>query len=250
MPLTILLLTGIKEELQGLLDRHPFEFEKELRIYRSRRYRELYVRTTGPGVTKRKEIQKVLEDIAPDVVISAGIAGILDEKDKIETGQVLRIGEVIRKSNRVSYPGGPGRDRLITVDRPVHDILDKLDLATEFKARACDMEAAILLDMVGALPALAQKTYVVMLKIAGDRPEDSSLYEYENHTWGWDKKSLWQKAVTAIKFPAGPKACIRLIRHKRKALASLTKEMELLAYKIAKEQSIPPGLKSVFIPHR
>ncbi|MBI41578.1 MAG: hypothetical protein CMF59_18445 [Leptospiraceae bacterium] len=250
MSLTILLLTGIKEELQGLLDRHPFEFEKELRIYRSRKYREFYARTTGPGVTKRKEIQKVLEDIAPDVVISAGIAGILDEKDEIESGQVLRLSEVIRHSNRVSYPGGPGRDRLITVDRPVHDILDKLDLANEFKARACDMESAILLDMVGALPALAKKTYVVLLKVAGDRPEDSSLYEYEHHTWGWDKKSLWQKVQTALKFPAGPAACIRLIRHKRQALASLVKEMELLAYNLAKEQSIPPGLKSVFIPHR
>ena len=110
MSLTILLLTGIKEELQGLLDRHPFEFEKELRVYRSRKYREFYARTTGPGVTKRKEIQKILEDIAPDVVISAGIAGILDEKDEIETGQVLRISEVIRHSNRVSYPGGPGKN--------------------------------------------------------------------------------------------------------------------------------------------
>ena len=162
----------------------------------------------------------------------------------------MRLSEVIRHSNRVSYPGGPGRDRLITVDRPVHDILDKLDLANEFKARACDMESAILLDMVGALPALAKKTYVVLLKVAGDRPEDSSLYEYEHHTWGWDKKSLWQKVQTALKFPAGPAACIRLIRHKRQALASLVKEMELLAYNLAKEQSIPPGLKSVFIPHR
>jgi hypothetical protein len=250
LPLTILLLTGIKEELQGLLDRHPFEFEKELRIYRSRKYRELYARTTGPGVNKRAEIQKVLEDLSPDVVISAGIAGILDEKDETETGQLLRIGEVIRQSNRISYPGGPGRDKLVTVDRPVHDILDKLDLATQFKARACDMEAAILLDMVGALPALARKTYVVMLKVAGDRPEDSSLYEYENQTWGWERKSVLEKSMTALRFPAGPVACIRLIRHKRKALKSLVRHMEVLAYDLAKEQGIPPGLKSVFIPHR
>ena len=250
MPLTILILTGIKEELQGLLERHPFEFEKELRIYRSRKYRELYARTTGPGVSKKGEIQKVLEDLAPDVVICAGIAGILDEKDKVQTGQLLRVGEVVRQSNRVEYPGGPGRDRLITVNRPVHDILDKLDLATEFKARACDMEAAILLDMIGALPALARKTYVIMLKIAGDRPEDSSLYEYEHHTWGWDKKSLWQKALTALRFPAGPSACIRLIRHKKTANQALVRQMESLAFEIAKEQGVPPGMKSVFIPHR
>lgn len=250
MPLTILLLTGIKEELQGLLDRHPFEFEKDLRIYRSRKYRELYARTTGPGVTKRKEIQKVLEDIAPDVVICAGIAGILDERDSIKTGELLRVGEVIRKSGRITYPGGPGRDKLITVDRPVHDVLDKLDLATEFKARACDMEAAVLLDMVGALPALSRKTFVVMLKVAGDRPEDSSLYEYEHHTWGWDKKNLWQKMNTALRFPTGPTDCLRLIRHKKLALQSLTKQMELIAYKIAREQGIQPGMKSVFIPHR
>ncbi|MCB1166666.1 MAG: hypothetical protein KDK37_11755 [Leptospiraceae bacterium] len=250
MPLTILLLTGIKEELQGLLDRHPFEFEKELRIYRSRKYREFYARTTGPGVTKRAEIQKVLEDLAPDVVICAGIAGILDEKDEIETGDLLRIGEVLRQSNRVSYPGGPGRDKLVTVKRPVHDILDKLDLATEFKARACDMESAIILDMVGSLPALAQKTFVVMVKVAGDRPEDSSLYEYEHLTWGWDKKSWIQKARTALKFPAGPAACLRLINHKKTALRSLYKNMELIAYRLAEEQTVPSGMKSVFIPHR
>lgn len=245
---TVLLLTGIKEELQGTLDSHPFVFEKDLRIYRSESYPHLYARTTGPGLQKRAEIEKVLEDLQPNFIVNAGLVGILREKDDLQPGDSLSPGTIIQQSNRLEFPGGPGRDRIISVEKPVHDYLDKLDLYDEFKARACDMEAAKLLTLAGSMPAVKKKTYIVFVKVAGDRPEDSGLYENEHLLWGHDQKPFFQRMKTALSFPGGPLAFRRLRKHKEGAIKGLDAAIRQTIIKIIKNQGVA-GIKGVFIPY-
>lgn len=247
--MVILLLTGIKEELSGFLARHPFEFERDLRIYHSRKNAGLYATTTGPGLRSAGRIRQVLEGLLPDVIINAGLVGILDERDQLQTGERLKLGEVIAADSETIFPGGPGSNRLVTVDRPVHDLLDKMELASRFHARVCDMEAARVIQLVGSVPALRNKSFVHFVKIAGDRPEDAALFEYEYMLWDWPRKNLWGKLRTMARFPGGPMGLLRLRQKKRSSLASLTDEIEATIRVLEKMGGIPSRMGSVFIPH-
>lgn len=247
--MVILLLTGIKEELAGFLARHPCTFERDLRIYHSRTNPGLYATTTGPGLRSPKRIRQVLEALLPDVVVNAGLVGVLDERDRIETGDRLKLGEVIAADSETIFPGGPGSNKLVTVDRPVHDLLDRIELASRFHARACDMEAARVIQLVGSVPALQKKTFVHFVKIAGDRPEDAVLYEHEYMLWDWARKGPLAKLRTMIRFPGGPMALMRLKRKKRSALTSLTEEIQATIRVLEKVGGIPSRMGSVFIPH-
>jgi len=46
----VLLLTGIKEELQPIIEKHPFKYEKDIHVYHSIKYPTFYATTTGPGL--------------------------------------------------------------------------------------------------------------------------------------------------------------------------------------------------------
>lgn len=247
--MVILLLTGIKEELSPFLDRHPFEFERDIRVYHSKEIPGLYATTTGPGLKQAGRIKKVLETILPDIIVNAGLVGILDERDEIQTGDRLKLGQVIRLESETIYPGGPGRDRLVTVDRPVHDLLDRMELHDRFRARACDMEAARLIALVGSVQPLQNKSYIHFIKIAGDRPEHGPLYEFEYMLWDWPRKSLFGKIRTLLRFPGGPAGFFRLRKLKRRATNRLTAEIEASILKILKHGGIPDRMGSVFIPH-
>lgn len=247
--MTILVLTGIKEELATLLTRYSFVFEKDLRIYRSLSVPGLYATTTGPGIRKITPIKKILEALLPEIIINAGIVGILDERDTARSGDRLKLGQVIKSPNGTIFPGGPGSDTLVTVDRPVHDILDKIDLAERYQARACDMEASRIIELVGSIKALSYRSVIHFIKIAGDRPEEAALYEYEYRLWNWQHKSFFEKLRIAIRFPGGPKAFFKLKRSKNKALQSLSHEIFNTIQSIRKEHGIPNSLGSIFIPH-
>ncbi|MBW7856774.1 MAG: hypothetical protein H3C43_00345 [Leptonema sp. (in: Bacteria)] len=247
--MTILVLTGIKEELTTLLSRYSFVFEKDLRVYRSLSVPGLYAATTGPGMRKVAPIKKILESLLPEIIINAGIVGILDERDSAKSGDRLKLGQVVKSQNGTIFPGGPGSDILVTVDRPVHDILDKIDLAERFRARACDMEASRIIELVGSIKALSYRSVIHFIKIAGDRPEEAALYEYEYRLWNWQHKSFFEKLKIAIRFPGGPKSFYQLKRSKAKALQNLGSEIFNTIQSIRKASGIPNSLGSIFIPH-
>lgn len=217
----ILLLTGIKEELEPILQRIPFAFEKEIGAYRCVRAANLACATTGPGVKNRTEVRRILEKFQPDVILNAGLVGILRENDGAVPGDHLRLGTIVHAVTEIQYPGGPGQDTLATVKAPVFEPFDKLDIATRFHARACDMEAAELLALLGRYPLLSGKGFLVFCKIVGDRPEDHALFAGEAMTRDWERKSWSDKMRTAMKFPGGPTALMKLRRLRRKAIAGL-----------------------------
>lgn len=247
--MVLLILTGIKEELSVLLDQHPFEFEKDLRVYRSRQQPGLYAATTGPGVRHPGRVKKMLEELQPDIIVNAGLVGILDERDPARPGDRLKLGQVVKSESETIFPGGPGRDTLVTVDRPVHDMLDKMDLAERYHARACDMEASKILELVGSIKPLQNHSFVHFVKIAGDRPEEAALYEYEYMLWDWPYKGMFDKMRILLRFPGGPVAFFKLRRSKARALHGLGTELLSTIQAILKFDGIPRNLGSTFIPH-
>ncbi len=253
----ILLLTGIKEELEPVLRRLPFSFDKEIGAYRCVRAANLACATTGPGLRKKTEVRRMLERFEPDVILNAGLVGILRENDGTAPGDPLRLGNVIHAGTEEQYPGGPGQDILVTVKAPVFDPSDKLGLAARFHARACDMEAAELLALLGRYPLLSGKGFVVFSKIVGDRPEDHALFAGEALARDWESKSWPAKMRTAMRFPGGPTALMKLRRLRRNALRGL--EVHTLAV-VRELLSLPEtedpvdlltqtALDSVFLAH-
>jgi hypothetical protein len=245
----LLVLTGIKEELSVLLDHHPFEFEKDLRVYRSRKWPGLYAATTGPGVRHPGRVKKMIEELQPDVIINAGLVGILDERDPARPGDRLKLGQIVKAGSETIFPGGPGRDTLVTVDRPVHDMLDKMDLAVRYQARACDMEASKILEIAGSIPAIRNHSFIHFVKVAGDRPEEAALYEHEYMLRDWSFKSSFEKIRIMLQFPGGPSAFFKLRRSKFRSLQGLRNELFTTIHAILKLDGIPRSLGSTFIPH-
>ncbi|MBI3395232.1 MAG: hypothetical protein HY042_05310, partial [Spirochaetia bacterium] len=174
------LLTAVKEELECVLAVAPFQFDREIRAYRCLTDRNLIAATTGPGLKQRKDIRLILEMHEPDIIVNAGLVGILSEEDTIQPGERLRLGSVILAADGTEYPAGPGgHDRLVTVPKPVFDPADKLDLKTQWKARACDMEAAQVIALVGQIRTVAPTAAVALCKVAGDLPIHHELFKDE-----------------------------------------------------------------------
>lgn len=245
----VLLLTGIKEELSKILEKHTFYFDKEIQCYYSKTYPSLYASTTGPGIKERKKIKKLLENLLPDIIINAGLVGVLDERDNIQIGDLVKIGTVIKKSNSIQFAGGPGRHTLITVDKPTFDPIEKLDLKYEYKANVCDMEAAHLIELVGSYEIFKKESYIVFIKVAGDRPENSYLFEYEHLVRNWKQKHLKEKLEILFQFPGSFLEIKKLLKIKEKALQSLAKHTLESIKKIYEYKGIPHNLGSIFIPH-
>ncbi|GIX41295.1 MAG: hypothetical protein KatS3mg129_1028 [Leptospiraceae bacterium] len=245
----LLLLTGIKEELQPILDRHPFKFEKDIRVYHSTKYPTFYAATTGPGLQEKRKVKKILENLLPDVIINAGLVGVLDERNHIQVGDRVKIDTVIKYSNLIQFAGGPGRYTLVTVDKPIFDPVEKLDLKYETNAHVCDMEAAHLIELVGSYEIFKKESYIVFIKIAGDRPENAYLFEYEYLIRKWNQKTLLEKFLTAIRFPAGIKGLYTLLKLKKIALNSLAEHTLDVVNKIYLYNGVPNNVGSIFIPH-
>lgn len=245
----VLLLTGIKEELQGILQQHSFEFERDIQCYHSKVYPTFYAATTGPKIQDRKKVKKILENIIPDIVINAGLVGVLDERDKIQIGDLVKIGTVIKRSNSIQFAGGPGKYTLITVENPVFDPIEKLDLKYEFKADVCDMEAAYLIELLGSYEIFKRESFILFIKVAGDRPENAYLYEYEYLIRNWNQKSLNEKLRAIFQFPGSIVGIRKLFKLKKKALQSLTYHTLEAVQKIYQSKGVPRSLGSIFIPH-
>ncbi|MCR9143571.1 MAG: hypothetical protein NXI24_15090 [bacterium] len=250
----ILILTGIKEEITPFFSEHPFEFDRGLGAYQSTRYSGLYAATTGPGVKKSREIRRLLEKLVPHVIVNAGLVGLLRESSKARAGDRLRIGSVIDQRTGVVYPGGAGRDALVSVAQPVFEPSEKMDLALDHQAVACDMEAAVLLGIVGQIEEVATGSLVVLCKVVGDRPDSYNLFKYEHLVRGWERKKTWERLWLGVRFPGGPRRLRELLEMKSVALESLGRRLEALARTLAAANPDDPAqisrtLDSVFIPH-
>ncbi|MDH5656573.1 MAG: hypothetical protein OEZ34_11725 [Spirochaetia bacterium] len=246
----ILLLTGIQEELTPLFKIHPFEFDRHSRFYRSIEVPEIIAGTTGPGVKRKRDLEKLLEYFIPDVIINAGLVGILNDDDPIKVGDLLKVGNVLDSKTEKIYPGGPGKDTIVTVDHPIFQPWEKMDLHMQFdRARACDMEAANLLKFIGSLDHISKHTDIIFCKVAGDKPESYLLYEHEHLVRNWNKKSFLEKVKTSFVFPGGPARLARLLNEKDNALKSLTKHINNTITRLLILKHIPPNMHSVFIPH-
>jgi hypothetical protein len=250
----ILILTGLQEELLPFLDLHPFVFDKGRGAYRSRKYPELYAATTGPGVKKRREIRRLLEELVPHVIVNAGLTGLLREDSKLEAGDRLRIAQVIDRRSGVIFPGGPGNAVLISVSQPVFEPVDKMDLALEYRATACDMEAAVLLGIIGQVEQVATGSLVVLCKVVGDRPDSYNLYKYEHLVRGWHRKAWWEKLWRGAQFPGGPRRIRELLEMKGRGLSGLGRHLERLVEELhvldpEDVAALARRIDSVFIPH-
>ena len=250
----VLVLTGIQEELAPLLAAHPFQFDKQYGAYRSVRYADLFAATTGPGVNKNREIRRLLQKLAPHVIVNAGLVGLLREDPERKAGDRLRLGSVLDRRTGVAYPGGAGREILVTVSEPVFEPSAKMDLALDLRATACDMEAAVLLGLIGQIEEIATGSMVVLCKVIGDRPDAYNLFKYEHLVRGWQRKNWRQKLWVGVRFPGGPRRLRELLEMKSVALESLGRRLSglvntLMALDPDDQAGISRTLDSVFIPH-
>lgn len=245
----LLLLTGIQEELIPLRTSLHLAFDRNIQAYRSEIYPNLFAATTGPGVSKRKEIRKLMKEIRPDVIVNAGLVGILQEKETNRIGERLRVGAVVSDSDGLIFPGGPGKDLIVTVAAPVFDPFEKTELFLRHRARACEMEAARILSLAGQLPEISDRVVIVLCKVAGDLPEYSHLFKNEKASHGWSQKSLTARLWSMFRFPGGPGKFRQLQDIKKAALASLGTKTGELVKKIIENQEISRDIDSQFIPH-
>ena len=245
----VLLVAGIREELDGLFRLHSFDFDKSVRAYRSRAYDRLYATTSGPGLKNRKVLRRTLLAINPDIIVNAGLVGVLDERDGLKTGERLRLGSVVNSRSGIIYPGGPGRDVLVSVPHPLFSPLEKMNAHLDFQARVCDMEAAGLIELTASLELLAYKTVLIFIKIAGDRPEQYDLFRYEHLLRGWNRWTLRQKALAVLRFPGGYRRLRKLQAEKKSALHQLTQAVNDSLKQILESGGRTDNLDSLFIPH-
>ncbi len=247
--MTILVLAALKEELKPILKIHPCTFEKDIRVYHSHIYPSLYFATTGPGVSEKNKVKKILEFLIPRIIINIGLVGVLDSRESIQVGDLVKINTIVKSKNEIQFVGGPGKYTLVTVDKPYFDPIDKMDLKLNYKAHICDMEAAKIIEIVGSYEILKRESYIIFIKVAGDRPEDYFLFEYEHLVREWDKKNLKEKFQTILKFPKGILGIKKLLHIKKKSLQSLVRHTLEIIDQIYYYNNIPNKIGSIFIPH-
>lgn len=243
------MLTGIKQELDVLLGYYSFAFEKKNRVYRSLTHPDLYAATTGPGIRKKKEIRKILNQIKPDIIINAGLVGVLETKHEAMIGDRVTLHSVRNSSSQITYPGGKGKNTLVSIDYPVFSPSQKLDLALDFHSQVCDMEAALLIEMAGQLETIRDDVLVIFCKIVGDRPENYQLFMNESLVWGWKHYGFWKKLYCGLRFPGGPFHLDKLLSTKKIALESLCSHANILIQSLIDNQGIGKNIDSIFVPH-
>ena len=249
MALRILLLTGIREELHPLLNSYSLQFNKELRLYRSLRYPELYAATTGPHLKRRRELRRWIDTIQPRIVVNAGLVGLLELGHPASIGDRISLELLVDAKTAIQYPGGPGKARLVSIDRPVFAPHEKMDLALDYKADVCDMEAAVLTGFLGQFDKLSERMTLIFCKVVGDRPESWNLFRYEHLVRGWEGRGLLSKARAGLLFPGGPWKLKKLLHRKELGRRSLCGHVSRLLDSLIEHQGISRSIDSVFIPH-
>ncbi len=222
-------------------------FEKSMGLYRSSRYPSLYAATMGAGISKAGKIERFILRIKPDVVINAGLAGILEHHRQVKTGSRLSVNKVIDRENGSRYRGGPGRNQIISVRQPVFSPQKKREHFLQYGANVCDMEAAPLLAI---LERCAKKfplpPALIFCKVAGDTPQHRSLFQKEHIIRGWHRKNSLQRLIPLLHLSIGPFTLLRLLSIKKKALTALYWHIQCLVHLLIKKQALTKGIDSVF----
>ncbi|MCE9596489.1 MAG: hypothetical protein K8S54_00845 [Spirochaetia bacterium] len=194
-------------------------------LYRSKSYPEFYAATTGPGMRGEREIRELLKDLMPDVIVNAGLAGMLldlsDRQGSPQPGDLLRLSSIIDAQNDVIFPLGPYGQVLVTVKQPVLEPYQKAALAREHRARFCDMEGARLIQLMRNADDLRDETPIVFCKVVGDTPDHFDLSEHEQLVERWYRAGLFGRMVLGLKFPGGPLRMRKLLRLREAAVAGL-----------------------------
>lgn len=245
----LLVLTGLQEELLPLLELHDFAFDRAAGAYRSKRNSGVYAATTGPGVKKARELRRLLESVVPHVIVNGGLTGLLKEEDAAVAGDRLRLGSVVDRKTGVIYPGGPGSDRIVTVPAPLFEPADKMDLALDWQARACEMEAAHILRIVGQIEEVSSGSVVIFCKVVGDRPDSYHLFQHEHLVRAWHRKQYFERWWAGLRFPGGPRRLKELLAMKEIALGSLGRRLAGLVESVVRAGGVPEKTDSIFIPH-
>lgn len=238
----------MQEEIALLLDRIPTDFDSHLRSHRCRSFPSLSFFVAGAGLSRRRELRRVLRELQPEVIVNMGLVGLLEEKDPLPVGGRLVIGEVTEVERGIVYPGGPGRDRLATVSAPLFEPWQKYELHLNSGARACDMEAARLLHLVGQ-SEIAERCWVVFCKTVGERVPDWPLYRDEEQLRRWRRMGFWEQLRIGLRFPGGPLQLRRLLAAKGMALTALTDRSEELLRRLLARGGPGPWTDSLFVAH-
>lgn len=217
----ILLLTGIQEELLPVINSLQLTFRQH-GAYQSVAYPELYAATTGPGLKKKSEIRGLLKELQPEIIVNAGLAGMLLDEPEPVSGELIRLASVIDAESELVYPISHHGHTLVTVKSPVFEPRDKWLLSRQFHAEFCDMEAARVIQLVRQVDEVREESPVLFLKVVGDLPDHFDLYKHEALVRGWHRQSLLGKFATGIRFPGGPLKLRRLLRLKEQAQRGLT----------------------------
>lgn len=248
----VLLLTGVDEELQVFLKDHPCTFSREWKAYRSKSHPNLFAATTGPGLRKRRAIERLLEFLVPEVIINAGLVGVLRAEAPYAAGDRIRIGTVISDANSIVYPDVSGSVKgatLISVRAPVFHPAEKLDLAENRHAEVCDMEAGPLLGLVSRPAGWRPfELRVVFCKVAGDLPADAELFRHEHRTRGWQRFSFWRKVWVGLTFPGGPLALRRLLHYRGNVLSGFGNQLRQTVKAVLESDGSTDTQDSVFRP--
>jgi len=247
----ILILTGVAEELRAIMNYWETGHEQKFTYDRQGRFFVLpygghifFAGSAGAGLPRTGQLLRRLEYAAPDVIVSAGLVGVLRPYSGLEPGQELTIQTVKSAREDTLYPGGPGRFVLISVDEPLFDPGQKHDLARLSGADLCDMEAYRLLKLCGRSP-MALKWRIVLIKIAGDLPEQARLYRHEARLRQRPPGRFWgriQALYLRVRY-------YPLYRQKRKSLLGLAQATEQFILSLQDMSDLPLARRSVFLPH-
>lgn len=217
----ILLLTGIQEELLPLLEPLQLTF-RQLGAYQSVPYPDLFAATTGPGLRRKSEIRSLLKELQPDLIINAGLAGMLVDEPSPAPGDLIPLASIVDAESELEYPLNRKGHSLVTVKQPVFEPREKWLLAREFRAQFCDMEAAQIIRLVRQVDEVREDSPILFLKVVGDIPDHYDLFKHEALVRSWHRKSAAGKILTGLRFPGGPLRLRRLLRLKDVALKGLT----------------------------
>ncbi len=217
----ILLLTGIQEELLPVLNPLQLTFRQH-GAYQSVSYPELYAATTGPGLKKKSDVRTLLKELQPEVIINAGLVGVLVDRKAPAPGDLIHLASVVDAESELVYPINPHGETLVTVKAPVFEPREKWLLARQFHADFCDMEAARIIRLVRQVDEVREESPVLFLKVVGDMPDHYELYKHEELVRGWHRQSVLGRIRTGLKFPGGPGNLRRLLKLKEAALNGLT----------------------------
>ena len=230
----VLLLTGIREELEAVFKRIDFEYIRSDRIYQGVDYKDLFATTVGPGFKKKKEIKKIITKIQPTIILNIGLAGILDDRDSISIGDLIDVSTLKNIHSDIVFITGQPGSTMVTVDHLVFDPIERTELAERHGARSCDMESFYLAKFLTENKTLFNYADIKLLicRIAGDRPEHFKLFPNEYRIRNWRNLSFTQKMAVFLTFPGGVNSTLKLLKLKKTALDSLGFQTERIVKEI------------------